>query len=82
MVRGLLGHSHHEIICLQFLEKWDQQSLAFWRADFDLLRSLAHKVSWEAVLKEKEIPEGRMCFMREILKVQEQAAATYHKFWR
>jgi len=43
------------------------------RVDFRLFRTLVERVSWERVLKGKEVQEGWTFFKEEVLKAQEQA---------
>lgn len=64
---GHLGHSDH------------QMTDFFQTAGLVLLVRLAERILWEAVLKEKGVQEGRTCFKKGILKVQEQAVYTFQK---
>jgi len=54
-------------------------TLDFWRADFDLFRSLIDMIPWEAVLKGKGDQKGWTFFKKEILKVQKAAVPMCQK---
>jgi len=48
-------------------------TLDFWRADFELFRTLVGGVPWNSVLKGKRIQEGWLLLKKEVLKAQKQA---------
>jgi len=54
-------------------------TMDFQRADFGLFRTLVERVSWERVLKGKEVQEGWTFFKEVVLKAQEQAFPMCHK---
>ena len=43
-------------------------TLDFWRADFEMFRTLAERVTWDSVLKGKEVQEGWPHLKNEVLK--------------
>ena len=54
-------------------------ALDFWRADFNLFRTMVEKVPWEVVLEGMGAQEGLEYFKEVILKVQE---LTIPKTWQ
>jgi len=66
-----LGQSDHEMMEFSILgeaRNWTSKTavLDFWRADFELLRTLVGRVPWEVVLKGRGVQEGWALFKREI----------------
>ena len=75
-VGGRLGQSDHEMLDFLILfEPWREVSrtatLDFWRANFNLSRTMVERVPWEVVLKGMGTQEGWEYFKEFILKVQE-----------
>ena len=56
--------------------------LDFWRADFELFRTLVGRVPWEAALKGTGVQEGWALFRKEILMAQERSVPTCPKMSR
>ena len=78
MAGGCLVHSSHEMIEFLILGEVRRgvsgtATLDFRRADFGLFRGLVDRVHWEAVLRGTGVQESWILFMKEILKVQEEA---------
>jgi len=59
VVRGQLGLSGHEmefLVCGEVKRRAGKTTtMDFWRADFDLFRTLVERVHWERVLKVKGV---------------------------
>ena len=75
-VGGRLGQSGHEMLDFSILvEPWRGVSriatLDFWRADFNLFRTMVEKVPWEVVLESMGAQEGWEYFKETVLKVQD-----------
>lgn len=75
-VGGHLGHSDHEMLDFLILvePRWGVSrtaTLDFWRADFNLFRTMVERVPLELVLESVGAQEGWEYFNKVILKVQE-----------
>uniref|UniRef100_A0A8B9UU32 Reverse transcriptase domain-containing protein n=1 Tax=Anas zonorhyncha TaxID=75864 RepID=A0A8B9UU32_9AVES len=78
VVGNCLGQSDHEMVEFSILGEARKGTsktavLDFWRADFELFRTLVGRVPWEAVLKGRGVQEGWELFKKEILMAQEQS---------
>ena len=74
-VGGRLGHSDHEMLDFSILVETRRgvsgtAILDFWRADFNLFRTMVERVPWEVVLENMGTQEGREYFKEDILEVQ------------
>ena len=49
----------------------ESAELSPWRADFNLIRTMAERIPWEVVLESMGAQEGGEYFKEVILKVQE-----------
>jgi len=75
-VGGRLGHSDHEMLDFSILVETRRgvsgtAILDFWRADFNLFRTMGERVPWDVVLEGVGAQEGWEYFKEVILKVQE-----------
>ena len=65
-----LGQNDHEMVELWILGEVRRgtsktATLDFWRADFELFRTLVGRVSWDSVLKVKGVQEGWSLLKKE-----------------
>jgi len=75
-VGGHLGQSDHEMLHFSILVEPQRgvsrtATLDFWRADFNLFRTMVERIPWEVVLESVGAQEGWEYFKEVILKVQE-----------
>lgn len=87
VVGNCLGQSDHEMMEFSILGEARKGTskttvLDFWRADFELLRTLVGRVPWEVVLKGRGVQEGWALFKKEILMAQERSVPTCPKMSR
>ena len=84
VVGNHLGQSDHEMVEFSIVGEARKGTsktavLDFWRADFELLRTLVGRVPWEAVLKGRGVQEGWALLKKEILTAQERSVPTCPK---
>ena len=75
-VGGRLGQSDHEMLDFSILVEPQRgvsrtATLHFWRADFNLFRTMVERVPWEVVLESVGAQEGWEYFKETVLKVQD-----------
>ena len=78
VVGSRLGHSSHKKIDFSILGEvrrglGKSTALDFWRADFELFRTLAGRIHWESVLKDKGVQEHWTSLKNKIVKTQKKA---------
>ena len=83
-VGGCLGHSDQEMLHFSILaapQRWviRTATLGFWRADFNLFRTMVERVPWEVVLENVGAQEGWEDLKEVFLKMQE---LTTPKSWK
>ena len=75
-VGGCLQYNDHKMLDFSILVEPRRgvsrtATLDFWKADFNLFRTMVERVPWEVVLKGMGTQEGWEYFKEVILKVQE-----------
>ena len=78
MVGSCLGHSDYKMIRALFTVRSREVArkttvLNFYRADFELFRTMVGRIPWETVLKSKGFQEVWTLLKKGILKAQEQS---------
>lgn len=53
-------------------------TLDFWRANFELFRTMVRRVPWDSVMKGRGFQEGWSLLKKEVLKAPEQAVPLCH----
>lgn len=78
---SFLGKRYHETVEILILGEVRRArktaSLDFCRADFELFRTLAVRVSWDSILKGEWAQEGWLLLKKEVLKVKEHLVTFY-----
>lgn len=83
-VGSCLGQNDHEMVEFSVFGEVGggvgnkTATLDFWRADFELFRTMVRRVPWDSVMKGRGFQEGWSLLKKEVLKAPEQAVPLCH----
>lgn len=68
--RSSLGYNNHALV--EFVISWQRvRTLNFRIANFKLFKKLFYEISWETVLRDKEMDQSQLLLNNDLLRAQE-----------